>query len=119
MTNLFSNAASELAGTEKEKDVLGRSLLPTGVYDATIDVAYITTSSGGAKAFNFVLDIDGKKVRETTYVTNKKGEVTYTKDGKKHALPGYSLVNAIAKLTCGKEIPSLAFEKKLLSLIHI
>lgn len=117
MTNLFSNAASELAGTEKEKDVLGgRSLLPTGVYDATIDVAYITTSSGGAKAFNFVLDIDGKKVRETTYVTNKKGEVTYTKDGKKHALPGYSLVNAIAKLTCGKEIPSLVFEKKLVKI---
>jgi hypothetical protein len=117
MTNLFSNAASELAGTEKEKDVLGgRSLLPTGVYDATIDVAYITTSSGGAKAFNFVLDIAGKKVRETTYVTNKKGEVTYTKDGKKHALPGYSLVNAIAKLTCGKEIPSLTFEKKLVKI---
>lgn len=117
MTNLFSNAASELAGTEKEKDVLGgRSLLPTGVYDAHIDVAYITTSTGGAKAFNFVLDIDGKKVRETTYVTNKKGEVTYTKDGKKHALPGYSLVNAIAKLTCGKEIPSLTFEKKLVKI---
>lgn len=117
MTNLFSNAASELAGTEKEKDVLGgRSLLPTGLYDATIDVAYITISSGGAKAFNFVLDIDGKKVRETTYVTNKKGEVTYTKDGKKHALPGYSLVNAISKLTCGKEIPSLEFEKKLVKI---
>lgn len=117
MTNLFSNAASELAGTEKETDVLGgRSLLPTGVYDATIDVAYITKSTGGASAFNFVLDIKGKKVRETTYVTNKKGEVTYTKDGKKHALPGYSLVNAIAKLTCGKEIPSLTFEKKLVKI---
>ena len=114
MTNLFGNAAAELQGAEKEKDVLGgRSLLPTGVYDGTLDVAYITTSERGAKAFNLVLDIGGKKVRETTYVTNREGGVTYTKDGKKFPLPGYSLINALCKLTVGKEIPQLAFEKKL------
>jgi hypothetical protein len=114
MTNLFGNAAAELQGTEKEKDVLGgRSLLPTGVYDGALDVAYITTSEKGAKAFNLVLDIGGKKIRETVYVTNREGGVTYTKDGKKFPLPGYSLINALSKLTVGKEIPQLAFEKKL------
>ena len=117
MANLFGNAASELAGSEKEKDVLGgRTLLPTGVYDATIDVVYLTKSQGGATAFNIVLDIDGKKVRDTIYVTNKAGGVTYTKDGKKYPLPGYSVCNAIAKLVAGKEIPQLEFEKKLVKI---
>jgi len=119
MTNLFSNAATELQGTEKEKDVLGgRALLPTNVYDGTLDVVYITKSQGGASAFNLVVDIDGKKVRETIYVTNREGGVTYTKDGKKYPLPGYSLMNALCKLTVGKEIPSLVFEKKLVKIYN-
>lgn len=119
MANLFGNAASELAGSEKEKDVLGgRVLLPTGVYDGTIDVVYITKSPGGASAFNLVVDIDGKKVRDTIYVTNRAGGVTYTKDGKKFPLPGYSLCNALAKLVAGKEIPQLDFEKKLVKIYN-
>jgi hypothetical protein len=119
MSNLFGNAAAELQGTEKEKDVLGgRSLLQTNVYDGTLDVAYITTSSGGARAFNLVVDVDGKKVRETIYVTNREGGVTYSKDGKKYPLPGYSLINALAKLTVGKEIPQLVFEKKLVKVYN-
>lgn len=117
MSNLFGNAAAELQGSEKEKDVLGgRALLQTNVYDGTLDVAYITKSTGGASAFNLVVDIDGKKVRETIYVTNREGGVTYTKDGKKYPLPGYSLINALCKLTVGKEIPQLEFEKKLVKI---
>jgi hypothetical protein len=117
MNNLFGNAASELAGSEKEKDVLGgRQLLPTDIYEGTLDVVYISTSQGGAKAFNLIVDIKGKKHREAIYVTNKQGGVTYTKDGVKHALPGYSLMNALAKLTAGKEIPQLVFEKKLVKI---
>lgn len=119
MNNLFGNAASELAGTEKEKDVLGgRSLLPTDVYDGSLEVVYLTKSQGGASAFNFVVDINGKKIRDTIYVTNREGGVTYTKDGKKHPLPGYSLVNALCKLTVGKEIPQLTFEKKLVKIYN-
>jgi hypothetical protein len=119
MANLFGNATSELAGSEKEKDVLGgRTLLPTGVYEGTLDVAYITKSTGGATAFNLVVDIGGKKVRDTIYVTNRAGGVTYSKDGKKFPLPGYSLVNALAKLTAGKEIPQLEFEKKLVKIYN-
>lgn len=115
--NMFGNAASDLAGSEKEKDVLGgRAPLPTDAYDGKIVVAYITTSTGGARAFNFVIDINGKLVRETIYVTNKQGQVVYVKDGKKYPLPGYSLVNAITKLTIGKEIPQLTFENKLVKI---
>lgn len=117
MSNIFSNAANDLAGSEKEKDILGgRSFLPTDAYDGKIVVAYITTSTGGARAFNFVIDINGKLVRETIYVTNKQGQVVYVKDGKKYPLPGYSLVNAITKLTIGKEIPQLTFENKLVKI---
>jgi hypothetical protein len=119
MSNIFSNAATELQGSEKEKDVLGgRTLLPTGLYEGTLDVVYLTKSQGGATAFNLVVDIGGKKVRDTVYVTNRAGGVTYTKDGKKYPLPGYSLINALCKLTAGKEIPQLTFEKKLVKIYN-
>lgn len=117
MTNPFANASSELAGSEKEKDILGgRSLLPTDVYDGKIEVAYLTKSEGGANAFNFVLNIAGKIIRETIYVSNREGGVTYSKDGKKYPLPGYSMVNAITQLTLGKKIPELTFEPKLVKI---
>lgn len=119
MTNIFANAASELAGTEKETDVLGgRSPLPTDIYEGTLDVVYLSTSKGGANAFNLVVDVKGKKIRETVYVSNKQGGFTYTKDGKKFPLPGYSLMNALCKLTVGKEIPKLTFEKKLVKIYN-
>jgi hypothetical protein len=119
MNNLFGNAASELAGSEKEKDVLGgRSPLPTDVYDAKLEVVYLTKSTGGATAFNLVAEAGGKKIRETIWVTNKQGGVTYSKDGKKYPLPGYSLVNALCKLTVGKEIPNLTFEKRLVKIYN-
>jgi len=119
MSNMFDNASKELSGSEKEKDVLGgRSLLPTNVYDGILEVTYVTTSTAGARAFNFVVNVNGKIVRETIYVTNREGGVTYTKDGKKYPLPGYSLVNAIAKLTIGKEIPALVFEPKLVKIYN-
>lgn len=117
MNNLFGNAATELAGTEKEKDVLGgRQLFQTGVYDGILDVAYATKSSGGATAINLVVDIGGKKFKDTIYVSNKQGGFTFTKDGKKYPLPGFSLINALAKLTAGKELHELTFEKKLVKI---
>lgn len=117
MSNPFDNASKELAGSEKEKDVLGgRVLFATDAYYGVIEVAYITTSTAGARAFNFVINFGGKILRDTIYVTNREGGVTYTKDGKKYPLPGYSLVNAITKLTIGKEIPNLIFEPKLVKI---
>lgn len=117
MSNLFGNAASELAGTEKEKDVLGgRQLFPTGVYEGTLDVAYASKSSGGATAINLVVDIGGKKHKDTIYVSNKQGGFTFQKDGKKYPLPGFSLINALSKLVAGKELHELTFEKKLVKI---
>lgn len=120
MNNLFGNAATELAGAEKEKDVLGgRRLFPTDAYEGDIEVVYITKSAGGATAFNLVVDINGQKFQDQVYVTNKQGGVTYTdKNDKKHPLPGYSLMNALCKLTIGKEIPNLTFEKKIVKIYN-
>lgn len=120
MSNLFGNAKQELVGSEKEKDVLGgrRKLLETDAYDAKVDVAYVTTSQGGARALNFIFKVGDTTHRETVYVTNRKGEVTYTKDGKKHPLPGYSLVNALSKLAIGKELSDLSFEKKIVKIYN-
>ncbi len=121
MSNMFGNLADQQKDTEKEKDVLGgrRRALPTDAYRAKIEVVYATKSTGGASALNFVFKVGDFTHRETVYITSKKGESFYmTKEQKKAPLPGYALVNALAKLSIGKEIPQLVFEDKIVKIYN-
>lgn len=108
------------AGVEGEKDVLGGGgALDSGLYDFTIKVAYVTTSSGGALALNTIFDYNGKEVRQQFWMTsgNDKGNKnTYTKDGKEFYLPGFITANSLALLTVGKEISQLDLEEKTIKL---
>lgn len=108
------------AGVEGEKDILGGGgALDSGLYDLTIKVAYVTTSSGGALALNTVFDYNGKEVRQQFWMTsgNDKGNKnTYTKDGKEFYLPGFISANSLALLTVGKEISQLDLEEKTIKL---
>lgn len=109
------------AGVEGEKDILGGGgALESGLYDLTIKVAYITTSSGGALALNTIFDYNGKEVRQQFWMTsgNDKGNKnTYVgKDGKEHYLPGFLTANSLALLTVGKEISQLDLEEKTIKL---
>ncbi|WDR22558.1 hypothetical protein PJM40_0059 [Salmonella phage vB_SenP_UTK0002] len=109
------------AGVEGEKDVLGGGgALDSGLYDLTIKVAYVTTSSGGALALNTVFDYNGKEVRQQFWMTsgNDKGNKnTYVgKDNKEHYLPGFLTANSLALLTVGKEISQLDLEEKTIKL---
>lgn len=89
---------------EKQTDRLGGfSLLETGVYDMTIEVAYLSTAASGARAINFHLKCDQGSLRTTQYFTSgtAKGLKTYfEKDGKQYNLPGFVHVNDIFK-ACG------------------
>lgn len=107
------------------EDVLGGGgfTLDTGLYPMIIDNAYLDKSSGGAMNINLHLKkkTGGNQIyRQTIYITSgeKKGKLPYYvgKDGKKHPLPGYSMVNLIHKITTGKPLKDIAPEKKIVKL---
>lgn len=119
----FDNLKTSIE-VEDDKDVLGGGgfLVESGVYDTVIDMAYLDKSVGGATSFNAVFKTkEGATIKQTIYITNKKGENTYlekdrkTKEltGKSRYMPGFTIVNAICTLAIGKEISDAADESEI------
>ena len=105
MNDFVMNSSTKL---EEEVDNLGTSRLrDTGIHDATIEVAYLSKSKGGALAFNLRAKTPTGDIRETIYFTNKKGDNFSVRDGKEYPMIGYSRVNAICLLTVGKPLDAL------------
>lgn len=106
----FLNVGDYNANDAAEKDVVGGGgfkPLTTDVYGFTVNHAYFSKSSGGAKAVNLEMeDADGKKHRFTVYVTNKAGEVKYKdkQTGELKYLPGFLLIDSLCLLTVGKPL---------------
>lgn len=107
-----------------ETDSLGAgNVLDSGLYNCTIDLAYISESRGGAIGLNLHLNTEGANkslLRQIIYVTsgNAKGnKTTYTdKNGVDHYSPGFNMGNAISLLTTGKELSELDDEDKVVKL---
>jgi len=100
-----------------EKDSLGAGAqLDSNVYDFTVDMAYVTESTSGAAAMNFVLKTDsGAFHRETIYMTSgkAKGQKTFyihPTTGKKHNLPGFTQVYNIVAITLNKSLKAAVDE---------
>ena len=89
-----------------EKDSLGGGILPAKTYPGKITLVYMDKSDKGALSVNihFEEEAGGRTVRQTTYISNQKGEFVYIKDGKTFPLPGYSQMNAFFEATTGKGI---------------
>lgn len=105
-------------GLEEAQDRLGGfAALETNAYTGKIKAAYAGVSGGGAKSVTVILDIGGgKEYRETFYVTNKKGENFYLNKQdptKKVPLPGFTVVDDICLVTCGKNLSQLTLEDKV------
>ena len=123
--SLFKNLTVS-SDIEQDKDTLGTSKFApweSGAYDVVIDLAYVEESKGGAMGVNFVFKTqDGKELNQTIYMTSgkEKGQLNYyvSKDGAKHYLPGFTLVNDICLLTLGEEIKDLETETKVLSIYN-
>lgn len=100
---------------EAEKDTLGGGgfIIPSQAVELVIDTAYIDQSKNGAYSLN--LTFKDSPLRSTIYMTNRKGENFYVRDGKKNYLPGFSLANALCLLTVGKELSTLEAEEKVLN----
>lgn len=106
---------------EEEGDVLGGDfLLDTGIYDATIKLAYSGKSrTSNARSLILHLDIDGREYRETIWISNREGKTGYPdrNDPKKtRSLPGFTTANDIALLTTGEGLLEQASEEKVVKL---
>ena len=118
---IFDGLVEDDSIQEDTDFVGGFQVLDSGVYDATIDMAYVDKSSGGALNVNFVFKTqDGKELKQTIYVSSgdKKGNLNYyiDKKGNKNFLTGYNLVKAITLLTIGKELSAVDTEVKTLNI---
>lgn len=105
---------------EPEVDSVGSGfrILDSGLYDLTIETAYVEVSSGGATGLNLSATTeDGATVRQTLWMTSgtaKGGKNYYERDGKKNYLPGFIAARALCLLTVGKEIAEMDVEEKVI-----
>lgn len=117
MNNMFENLDAELSGVQDQQDRLGGGgyLVESGIYLATVKLAYITESAGSkAKAMNLVLDVGGKEVREQVWMTTKEGKPTYEKEGKRFMLPGFEMVNDLCYVTTGHPFSEQTIQNKVI-----
>lgn len=119
--SLLKNLTSD-ESIANERDSVGRSVLDSNLYPATVKLAYVTKSTGGALGLvaHFASE-QGREIRETLWMTSgteKGGKNFYEKDGEKHYLPGYLLANSLALLTVGKEISELDTETKVVNVYN-
>ena len=109
---MFKDLSTE--SLEAPVDYLGGNFDPiaTGVYEATIKLAFAGQSkSSKAQSVTLHLDLDGKELRETVYVTNRNNENFYvdkTDKTKRHPLPGWTAIDDICLLT--ELLSNLVFE---------
>ena len=118
-------AENFLEGLETSEDIVdtgdvlgGGGVFPSDVYEMAIKMAYLDKSTAGAKSMNFVMETpEGKQYRTTEYITSgdaKGNRNYYEKNGKKYYLPGFNLVNQLAKLVASKELFQTKAEMKLI-----
>ena len=118
--NMLATLSTDAAIAEEKDSVGGSSVLDSGLYNATVTMAYLTKSQGGALGMVLTLKTDaGKDIRQTLWMTSgtAKGCKNYYEDknGEKHYLPGFNHANSLALLTCGKEISQLDTETKVVN----
>lgn len=105
---------------KEQGDVLGGGVSESDLYDAEIKVAYAIEANSKAKGVVLELKLEGGgTMKETVYVTSGEAKGCknyYEKDGEKHFLPGFSLINAICMLTVEKELQAMAIEQKTLKI---
>lgn len=117
--SLLANLSTDSSISEEKDSVGSGGPLESGLYAATVALAYITKASSGAMGLVLNLKTDaGKEIRQTLWMTSgtaKGGKNYYEKDGEKHYLPGFNHANSLALLTVGKEISAMETETKVVN----
>lgn len=115
--SLFGNVDTQ--GMVEQEDRLGGgfSTYESDVYPATIKMAYVSASKGGAQFVSFEFDLgEGRTYKEDIYVTNSKGQAYFTKDGKNIPLPGFTHVNNICIMATEKGMVEQDHELKMVQI---
>jgi hypothetical protein len=120
MTDLFAGLESDKT-IENETDYVASSVLESGLYDFTIDMAFMTVADSGAKCLNLRLKHgNDQDFRQNLYVTSgtKKGCKNFftDKNGKNRYLPGFNIANALCLLTVKTEIGKQTATEKVINL---
>ena len=108
----------------EERDSVGTGgVLESGIYKATVTLAYLNKSAGGALGLVLNLKTDtGREIRQTLWMASgdAKGNKNFfeAKDGSRQYLPGFNHAQSLALLTIGKEISALETETKLVNVYN-
>lgn len=118
--SLLANLATDSTISEEKDSVGSGGVLDSGIYTATVAMAYIIKSSGGALGLVLNMKTDsGRDIKQTLWMSSgdAKGNKNYYEDknGGKQYLPGFNHANSLALLTCGKEISALDTEVKVVN----
>jgi hypothetical protein len=104
---------------EEERDVLGgMTVLESGIYKGTVELAYMDESKNGALCVVIHFKTEkGVLIKETTYISNRNKEFTYNRDGKDHTLPGYNIMNSFFDAIAGCDLGTAGrgTEKKVIN----
>jgi len=117
--SLLANLATDSSISEEKDSVGSGGVQDSGVYSATIAMAYLQKSAGGALGLVLSLKTEaGRDIKQTLWMTSgdaKGNKNYYEKDGQKNYLPGFNHANSLALLTVGKEIGALETEIKVVN----
>lgn len=117
--SLLANLSTDSSIAEEKDSVGTGGPLESGLYAATVALAYITKASSGALGLVLNLKTEaGREIRQTLWMTSgtaKGGKNYYEKDGEKFYLPGFNHANSLSLLTVGKEISALETETKVVN----
>jgi hypothetical protein len=120
--SILKNLATDASIADERDSVGSGGPLDSGLYPATITLAYITKAASEALGLVIHAKTDaGRDIRQTLWMTSGKAKGCknyYEKDGKKTYLPGFLAANAIALLTVGKEISELDTETKVVQIYN-
>jgi hypothetical protein len=113
MGNIFKDLGNK-EGVKSADDRLGGfRTFETDIYEAEILAMYSIKSAGNAHGVHLSLKIGDGQYDEDIWVTNKKGENTFTKDGVTSYLPGWNHADHIAMVATGnKGLADLDVEDK-------
>lgn len=120
MSNIFGNLSTD--GLEEAQDRLGGSrIIESGPLTGTIKLAYAgKATNSDARSVTIVLlpDDNGSEYRETFWVTNRDGKNYYEKDGKKHPLPGFTVVDDLCIVTTNKALAEQQADEKVINVYN-
>jgi len=120
--SLFKNQITSADIADEKDSIGGGFVLDSGLYQATIALAYGITSTSGATGLVIqAKTAQGQVIKQTFWTASGRDKGCknyYEKDGKKNYLPGFLQAQALTLLACGKELHEIEAETKIVNVYN-